>query len=136
MKGRVAPFPLDLKYIFNGIRPYVMRITALCATYSAVECLMEEIRHDHTEKRYINAGVAGAVAGALAGAMYHKRFDIMTTYAMAIGGFMGISEFNLQFGGKPDVEAMNLKATSVPLPKRESDAVLELKKKYPEYKHL
>lgn len=135
VKNTIKSKALDLKYIFRNMTAPVLWGTLACGVYGGVECVMEGMRDEAHDKTYVNSAVAGAATGLVIGSMT-RRYDIMATTALCVGGLMGMVEYNGQktAGDKPHAE---VKWNGL-LPEfdKESDSLKALKEKYPEFKGL
>jgi hypothetical protein len=131
VKGTVVPQALNIRYILNGLRGPMMWSSVVCATYTGVECIVEQMRDESKQSTFVNAGVAGAASGLVMGSM-SKRLDIMATTALGLGMLMGLIEFNGQKMQQGPVASSFTSRASI----KESEAVQQLKEKYPEYKNM
>lgn len=104
------------------------------AAFAAAECLAESIRN---KKDSWNASIGGLAAGMVIGATT-KRADFMVSTALGLGLFM----FALDFTGEStihettQIELRNRMYGTLPKVHKESDALANLKEKYPECKEL
>ena len=111
-------------------RPAIwMAVTA--ATFTGGDCLAESFRG----KNSWNAAVAGFAAGAVMGSMT-KRADIMFTAGLGVAVLMG----TLDLSGTSPVynpeELFHKQYDTLPAAHVESDALRQLKEKYPKFKNL
>jgi len=134
-KGTVMPFAQDIGYILRGLRMPIGWSTVVLGTFSGVECLFESLRDPQKESTYVNAMAGGAAAGAVMGLMT-KRLDIVSVSALATGLFMGMVEYNGQTTVSDPEHKRFRDSVRMSLKEEETETLKELKKKYPEYKHL
>ena len=91
---------------------------------------MENLRDETHENTWVNSATAGAAAGVVMGSMA-RRFDVMASTALGLGALMGMVEYN----GQKQLQAKTSK-TVISDKAEASSPVEELKKRYPEFKHL
>jgi|EP01083_Nonionella_stella_P084818 hypothetical protein len=109
-------------------------MAAASAAFASVECMAESARG---KKDSWNASIGGMAAGLVIGATT-KRADIMTSTAAGLGLFM----FALDFTGESTIhessqlEMRNKMYGVMPKVHKESEALADLKEKYPECKEL
>jgi hypothetical protein len=134
VKGTVVPKALTFQHILGGLRAPILWSSLICATYGGVECIMEQLRDETKQKTSINSAVAGAAAGVLMGSMT-KRIDIMATTGLGLGLLMGMIEHNGQTMQQEQAKCA-VTVTGNSTDAKESPRAEELKKLYPEFKHL
>lgn len=157
-KQAMLPMALDVRYVVRGLRRPILWATLLSTTYSGVECTMDALRDETNESTWLNSAIAGAMTGMVM-ASISKRFDIMVTTGLSMGMVMGMIEYNGPKGKLGTKQEMyerkrgdtttEKKATSPTLspPSEESEsttatpwtvseAVKNLKEKYPEFKDI
>ena len=133
-KNTVRARSLSLRYALRTLRAPVALATFVAGTYTGVECLVEQLRDETKSSTYVNSAVAGAAAGVVM-ASVTKRFDVMATTALSLGMLMGMVEYNGQTQNA-EKEYTAAKWGKEPPKVEETSTVEDLKKKYPEYKHL
>lgn len=126
---------LGTSYILRNMRAPVLWSAMVCGVFSAVECVMENLRDEAKESTYVNATVAGAAAGMVMGSLT-RRIDIMATSALGVGLLSGMIEFNGQRYAADQEHAHTKWHEVLPPETKETTTVLELKEKYPEFKGL
>lgn len=124
-KGTEVFHPLDFRYVLRNLKAPVMWGTLVCATYSGVECTLENLRDESKSSTWVNSAAAGATAGFVMGSM-SKRLDIMCTSALGVGLLMGMFEYNSHY----------VAAEQGTLATNRGPSVAELKKKYPKFKEI
>ena len=80
-KGTEVFYPLDFRYVLRNLRSPVIFASLTCATYSGVECTIENMRDESKSSTWVNSMAGGAAAGMVLGSM-SKRFDVMSTSAL------------------------------------------------------
>jgi len=131
-KGRMVSFNAGVGHVMRGLRGPVMWSSIVCMTFSGVECAMESMRDEFNASTWVNSSVAGAVSGMVLGGM-SKRFDVMASTALGLGGIMGLVEYNGQKAKQASPVEYKFSEGEEDKP---VDTVAELKKMYPEFKHL
>ena len=124
-KGTEYFYPLDFRYVLRNLRSPVIFTSLACATYSGVECTIENMRDEAKSSTWVNAMAGGAAAGVVLGSM-SKRFDVMSTSALGIGLFMAMLEYNSHF----------IAAEQGLVSSNTGPSVAELKERYPKFKDL
>ena len=124
-KGTEVFYPLDFRYVLRNLRSPVIFASLTCATYSGVECTIENMRDESKSSTWVNSMAGGAAAGMVLGSM-SKRFDVMSTSALGVGLLMAMVEYNSHF-----IAAEGGTISSNPGP-----SVAELKEKYPKFKEI
>jgi hypothetical protein len=154
-KNVVRPLALDASYVLRGLKTPMVWSVATLVTFTATECVLEQLRSTNTSAQsapsYLNAMGAGCMTGLVMGSMHpSKRLDIMASTALCMGIVMGLVELNGQTVVSDTKQARTKwhllppAATEKPsfgtgtLPMRhvESSALAKLKQIYPEYKDL
>lgn len=135
IKNTRRPRALGLSYFLSGIKRPVLYGSLVCATYSGVECVMEQLRDESKSSTWVNSAAAGAASGMVMASMT-GRFDVMASTALGLGILMGMVEYNGQ-NVAVDPEHASRKWDGILPPRhKDSEVLQELKKKYPEYKDL
>eukprot|EP00978_Attheya_sp_CCMP212_P004606 scaffold10034_cov53-Attheya_sp.AAC.9 len=121
----------SLRVVSKALARPSLWMAATAATFTGVDCLAESFRG----KNSWNAVIGGFSAGAVMGSMT-KRADIMFTAGLGVAVLMGILDLS---GTSPVYNPEELKHKqfdTLPKVHVESDALRELKEKYPKFKNL
>jgi hypothetical protein len=138
VKNTVRGKSLDFAYLLRGLQRPVLWSSAICTTFTGVQCVMEQLRDEGKESVWVNSAVAGAVAGALMSTMVTRSFSVMATHAIGVGMLMGMTGFNGQSASTfvPKFNGAMVKGVLDTSKDTETNTLKELKEKYPEFKHL
>mmetsp|Transcript_23747 Transcript_23747/g.27355 ORF Transcript_23747/g.27355 Transcript_23747/m.27355 type:complete len:193 (+) Transcript_23747:86-664(+) len=106
-------------------------MAAACAAFSFGECTAETMRG---KRDSMNAGIGGALCGLVMGSIF-RRADLMASSALG----MSVVMFSVDYNG-PSLEVHPIETSArtvgeVTLPFQESDALKDLRAKYPKYKN-
>ena len=124
-KGTEVFYPLDFRYVLRNLRSPVIFASLTCATYSGVECTIENMRDESKSSTWVNSMAGGAAAGMVLGSM-SKRFDVMSTSALGVGLLMAMVEYNSHF----------IAAEGGTISDNRGPSVAELKERYPKFKEI
>lgn len=124
-KGTEHAYATDFRYVLRNLPGPVIFASLTCATFTGVECMVENLRDEAKESTWVNAMAGGAAAGLVMGSL-SKRFDIMSTTALGTGLLMAMVEYNSHYKAtEQGLVAVN-----------RGPSVAELKERYPKFKHL
>ena len=134
-KNVITPLNQNLKYILQGLRGPVAWMSIACGVFTLTECVVEQLRDPEKESTWVNAWWGGMATGTVAGIMTGNIKNCVPA-ALGFGLIMTMAEVNgprLAY----DQEQYDRKLNRVGgLITEDSEVVKNLKKKYPEYKHL
>jgi len=123
-----------INYLKHIVFRPVMIFSAVTVTYAAVESLFSEMKGT-TGKDPWNSAFAGAAAGMVLGGFVTRRFDIATTSAIGTGLIMGLIDFNgPNIMCDPEKRQARSFPSTIPSVFKESEALKDLKEKYPAFK--
>ena len=124
-KGVEKFYPLDFRYVMRNLRSPVIFASLACATYSGVECTVENMRDESKANTWVNSMAGGAAAGLVLGSM-SKRLDVMSVSALGVGLLMAMVEYNSHF----------IAAEGGTISDNRGPSVAELQKRYPKFKDI
>ena len=124
-KGTEHFYPLDFRYVVRNLRSPVIFASLACASYSGVECTIENLRDESKSNTWVNSMAGGAAAGMVLGSM-SKRFDVMSASALGVGLLMAMVEYNSHF----------IAAEGGTISDNAGPSVAELKERYPKFKEI
>lgn len=124
-KGQEIFTPMDFRYVLRNLKGPIVYAGLVCATYSGVECTMENLRDESKANTWVNSMAGGAAAGVVLGSM-SKRLDVMSVSALGVGLVMAMVEYNSHFiAAEPGTISDN-----------RGPSVAELKERYPKFKEI
>lgn len=124
-KGVEKFYPLDFGYVLRNLRSPVIFTSLACATYSGVECTLENLRDEAKVSTWVNSMAGGAAAGVVLGSM-SKRMDVMAVSGLGLGLLMAMVEYNSHF----------IAAEGGVVSSETGPSVAQLKERYPKFKEI